>query len=51
MDKDLYLELIRDRCPKRLAKLIVQQQKDIENLQKIVNHMYNINLFGEMKKC
>jgi len=45
VDRDLYLELVRERCPKRLAKLVAQQQKDIDNLKKIVEYIYNINLF------
>ena len=46
MDRDLYLELVRERCPKGLAKLVAQQQKDIDNLKKKVEFMYNSNLFG-----
>ena len=51
MDRDLYLELIRQRCPKGLAKVVAQQQKDIDTLKKIVEYIYNIDLFGENKKC
>ena len=34
-----------------VARVIAQQDKEIRDLKKKVEFMYNSNLFGEMKKC
>ena len=49
MDMELYTWLIRERCTRGVARMLAQQDKEIRDLKKKVEFMYNTKLFEGYK--